>query len=228
MKLAALVLLLSSGAMACQPAEPVRVQLFGDSTMAGKDGATKKIAARPPAVLLQGYFDRRFGAGAVNVTSRAVSATTAVRLIAGQDGLNKPWPQSVDADLVVVNHGINDLRHHGDAAAYRAALSTIAAGPVPVVFQTPSPIRIGPDLGGYAAIMRDVAAQHRAPVADVHAYVAALPGWKSYIPDWGHPSQALYERLAAEVVGPALSPVVAKLLHPRCASKKPTMSVASY
>ena len=99
-------------------AKPVRIQLFGDSTQWGYDGKTDRAVPQPPAAVLQSAMDARFGAGAVIVTERAVPGTSAAQLLAGTDGRNRPWPQEVDADIVVVNHALNDCDQHVPLATY--------------------------------------------------------------------------------------------------------------
>jgi lysophospholipase L1-like esterase len=180
-----------------------RIQLFGDSTQEGFDGATKRLAEWTPGRVLQARLDQEFGAGVAFVSSRAMQGTTAVELVAGEDKRNPPWPQSVDANVVVVNHGINDMTHHGDLAAYRAALRTLAKAPAKVIFETPNVVKWH-DLGPFAQAMREVAAEAGVPLADVYAYTSALPDWRTRIPDWAHPSSLLYVEIVQNVLAPAV------------------------
>lgn len=191
----------------CEPKSTVRVQLFGDSTQEGYVGATGVVADRSPAKLLQSAMDARFGVGTVVVDARAVQGTTAVELVAGRDGLNLPWPGSLAAEIVVINHGINDMTHHGDSAAYRAALDTIAGSGARVVFETPNVVKHY-DVAPWAQAMRSVAAHHGAAVADVHDYTSSLTDWQSLIPDWAHPSEKLYAMISADVLVPAVTAAV--------------------
>jgi acyl-CoA thioesterase I len=189
----------------------VTVQLFGDSTMAGYDGAqVDTYAVHTPLVNVQAFFDARYP-GRVLVTSRAASGTTARHLLTGTDGVNSPWPQPVNADIVVVNFGINDRNQINDIAEYRANLKRLAIAPARVVFQTPNVVKSF-DIADYAQTMREVAAEVGAPLADVYAYTSALPDWRTLIPDNAHPSDELYQRIGRDVTGPALEPVVAELL----------------
>lgn len=184
----------------CLSANPLRVQLFGDSTQAGWDGATRDYAPIPPATALQAELDARLGAGRAIVTSRAASGTTATELVAGLDGLNPPWPASVAADIVVVNHGINDATHHGDMAAYQQALRAIAATDARVIFETPNVVRFF-DVGPWAEAMRGIAGETHTQVADTYAYTVDL---EPLLGDWAHPTQALYLRIAGNVLAPAV------------------------
>lgn len=192
-----------------QPATPcvqmaqVRVQLFGDSTMEGWDGATGAYAVRTPTSELQDALDARFGRGTTLVTSRAMSGTTARQLVAGTDGRNQPWPRSVDAEIVVVNHGINDATHGDDLATYKAALAAIVANPggARLIFETPNAVR-GADLAPFAQAMRDTGT----PIADTFTLPVELG-------DWAHPTQAGYIKIVRDSLAPAVIPVVEQVLR---------------
>jgi lysophospholipase L1-like esterase len=204
----------SAKASAACTAKPVRIQLFGDSTMAGYDGATGKIGTTTPQGALQALMDTRVGPGAVQIASRAVLGTTALQLVAGTDGLNLPWPQSVDADIVVISFGINDYLAGEPVAQYQATLRTLAIAPAQVVWETPLPIFPGPV---YASSL-SYAPEMRAAVpigADASAYVLSAPGWAAaHAADSVHPDAAGYFLLMRDVLEPALRPLVAKF---RCA-----------
>jgi lysophospholipase L1-like esterase len=182
----------------------VRVQLFGDSTQLGWDGVTRRMAKATPDVLLQRILDARLGPGVAVVANRSVSGTTAVQLAEGTDGLNLPWPQSVDADIVVVNHGINDMRVGNSLAAYRAALETLAKTDAVVIFETPNRTT-WPRVDAFVPVMREVAAAHGVPVADVYAYSQGFQ-----MLDWAHPTAEQYANIVADVLAPV---VVSQVCH---------------
>lgn len=195
-------------ATACTPTgTAVRIQLFGDSTQAG--AIAGGMAAKTPTMLLQADMDATFGAGAVLVEDRAASSTSAAQLLAGTDGKNAPWPQSVAADIVVINHGINDAGRGVLPATYRSQIDQIvAAAPARVVLETPNPTR-GQDMAPFAQAMREVAATRGATVADTYAYVSSLPeGGLEYLSDWAHPTQELYAHIVRNSLMPALTPLV--------------------
>lgn len=182
---------------------PIVIQLFGDSTMVGWS------AAQPqgnPAADLQAYLDRRFGAGRTRVEARAVSGTTATQLVAGTDGLNKPWPQSVAADVLVVNHGINDMQAR-DLVGYRAALQSLARGPAVVIFETQNATWQW-DGSAYAQAMRDVAAANGLKIADTFAFTQDK---RQLLSDWAHPTAQLYAMISAATVQPAVGAAVAAM-----------------
>jgi hypothetical protein len=193
-------------ATACAPTGVVtRIQLFGDSTAGGYTHFSR--VDETPARLLQADMDALFGTGAVVVEDRSAPSTTALRLLAGTDGVNAPWPGSVNADLVVINHAINDAGQES-VAAYHDVLAQLAvASPAPVVFETPNPIFEGA-LDDYVQAMRQVANMHGAALADTYTYVRNFPYWSSYYTDWAHPSQVMYAHIERYALLPALLPLV--------------------
>ncbi len=194
------------------PARPVRIQLFGDSTQWGYDNKTDRPVPQAPVAVLQSAMDARFGAGAVIVSERAVPGTTSGQLLAGTDGRNRPWPQEVDADIVVVNHALNDSNEHVPLATYERQLAALH----PTVFETPNAITVDWPAPPYVATMRKVAAQQHAPAADVDAWMRAQPDWKSLLSNDGlHPTQAGYREIVLKVLMPTLQPLVAKALQAR-------------
>lgn len=188
----------------CLPAKPVRIQLFGDSTQFGYDGKTGQQTAHPPAVVLQSLMDERFGVGAVIVTERAVPGSASAQLLAGTDGRNRPWPQEVDADIVVVNHALNDAYTKVPLQKYAEQLRQLH----PTVYETPNPVTIGWPSPKYARVMRQVAAEQHAPVADVETWMRAQPHWQRHLTDRLHPDDATYGEIVRQVLMPALEPLV--------------------
>jgi lysophospholipase L1-like esterase len=184
----------------------VRIQLFGDSTMAGYSGST--LAVHTPQVALQADMDAMFGAGAVSVESRAVGSTNSGQLVLGTDGLNAPWPGSVDADIVVINHGINDAAKGVSPLTYRTNLEALAIAPARVVFETPNPVEDF-SVAAYAHTMLAVASAQRLPLADTYEYVRALGG--NYRADWAHPRDDLYQYIVRYSLEPVLVPIVTSL-----------------
>lgn len=190
-------------------ARPVRIELFGDSTQYGWDARTEGRVPHPPAQVLQAAMDARFGPGAVRVTERAVPGTTAGELLEGRDGLNRPWPADVDADIVVVNHALNDALARVPLARYEETLRDLH----PTVFETPNPVTVDWPWADYAAAMRRVAAEQHAPVADVAAWMLARPRWRASLVDGVHPDDATYGAIVREVLAPALVPLVEAALR---------------
>lgn len=200
---------------ACTALPNVTIQLFGDSTQAGYEGGVtpSRIAAHNPTEELQRILDAQFGAGSTLVVNRGVGGTRSYQLRAGTDGLNLPWPQSVAAQIIVVNHGINNMQDQATIplSAYKADLEFFAANTngAQLVLETPNVVT-GWGLSGtalYAQAMRDVAAEHQLPVADTYDITDS-----SMLGDWAHPTDAGYVTIVAESLAPAVTPLVAKLL----------------
>lgn len=189
--------------------KPVRIQLFGDSTQWGLDGATKARATVYPELALQQAMDQAYGYGKVIVSTRAVEATTSTDLVNGTDRLNKPWPGSVDADIVVMNHGTNDDLKSTGIELYKANLRILARAPAVVVFETHIP-----DFhrdNGYADAMRQVATELRMPLIDTNAYAKSIANWDQYTPDYVHPNSDGYSLIARNVKMPVLTSIVNNL-----------------
>lgn len=207
----------SPPAPTCTPVALVKIQLFGDSTMwgylAGGGGIRSNIY---PEMVLQRLMDNEFGAGKVKITTHAVSGTMASQLVAGTDGYNAAWPKAVDAHIVVLNYGINELRHNVPTDTYRANLGILASAPAPakVVFQTPFPVYgNGTPSQAYASAMRAVAKERKVTLIDAMAYALSLPSWPTqYATDGFHATAAGYEIMATNVQYPVLSKLVKPLL----------------
>jgi len=187
----------------CRLPRVITVQLFGDSTQAGWDGSKHRIGGRTPEKLLQRQLDLAFGKGRVVVEGRGVSGTTLLQLVEGADGKNARWPQPAVADVVVINHGINDARD-SDLTQYRAALSQLANPPGRLVFETPNVVTKNYDVRPYAQAMRDEAQRRGVPVADVHAYTKRMLTWPLLIPDHYHPTERMYELIVSNSLAPAV------------------------
>lgn len=198
------------GLATCSGEEPPRIckstvtiQMYGDSTQVDAYASG----------YLQRELDVRYGAGRVTLLLQAVAGTNSTQLIAGTDGLNTPWPSNVSADIAIVNHGINDEAWGVPMAIYAANLDAFAHGPSRMVIETPNPITTH-DLAERAEVGRQAAAKAGIPVADVFAYVMALPDWPAMLADGVHPTAELQLALARSVTSPVLEPVIDTLLCP--------------
>lgn len=195
----------------CADPKTVYVQLFGDSTIVGmyNSGA------------LQAQMHARYGAGIV-INGRGVGGTDSTQLRGGSDGRNDPWPGSVDADIVVVEGGLNEVKPWRatpiGAAEFRGNFETFATAPAQVVFLTPNSQLTWAKDSGLPQVIRDVAREHGIPVADADAYVRTVPGWGAMVPDGVHPSDALYALIARDVLMPTLQPLIDPL---RCRATAP-------
>lgn len=188
----------SSQAPAAQPqiqAMPCRsVQLFGDST---------QLLAAP-------YWEARWPG---LVTSNAVGMTKATQLLAGTDGVNKPWPQSVTADIVVIKHGTNDATPaYGETPieSYKQTLRTLyRSTSARVVFETPDPTLAPdrPDVPLYQAAMREVARELGATLIDTDACWRARPGWEAFLYDGTHATPEGRQYTVEQCVAPVMAAI---------------------
>lgn len=188
----------------CTPVAVVKIQRFGDST--GVD-----IERYSQIGGLQKAMDDRFGPGAVVLENRSTAGMWSTKTIEGADGLNLPWPGSTNADIVIVNHGIQDAGHSIPIETYKANLRTIGRTGL-TLFQTPSPLTVSVSTAPYAAAMIEVANELKAPVADVQSYVLGLPSWQTLLMSDGvHPLPALYDMETTNVIAPKVAEMVSAL-----------------
>jgi lysophospholipase L1-like esterase len=170
-----------------------RIQLFGDSTMAGA------------AIFWQELFGER-------IESRAKGGGTTTKLLTGTDGRNEPWPRPVAAPYYVVNFGLNDAgkpsRGGISVDQYKANLRVLATAPNSrAIFQTPNPATsVGrEDVGIYANAMRQVAREYNLPVIDVYACFQRQPDWRDRLPDGTHPDEQGYRYIVDVCVEPVIT-----------------------
>ena len=134
------------------------------------------------------------------VHNEGVSGTSACELRNGTDGKHAEWGEQMaasTANVVIVNHAINDLRKRESLDRYRSCLREIAVLAKQrgkrVIFETPNPITAESGLGSYVQAMKDVAAQNNVQVIDQYQYLLGRYSDPSEItPDGLHPSDAVY------------------------------------
>ncbi len=168
---------------------PRTVQMFGDSV---QDLEFPTVSA----------------ALGTRASDRAVHGSNSNNLVDGTDGLNKPWPESVAAQVAVINHGSNDAaadRIVTPLEQYRANLRRLAVAPALVIFETPMPaLKNRPDLDSYVQAMRDVATETGTPLIDVNACVKAMPNWEGMLYDGVHPTPEAAAAIVSRCVLPSL------------------------
>lgn len=202
----------------------VTIQLFGDSTQLGSPPRWEAKGDLPEP-LLQAALDAEFGAGTTMVIARGVGATTSQELRDGTDTLNKPWPQSVAADFVLINHGINDMRGVEGVtpavgeAQFEANLRFFAQTPG-VILETPiRPWNAEPK--DYAVITRRVAAELGLPLIEIRKTVQEYPDWCAvFSPDCVHLNDAGKQFVIRQAIMPVLRPLVASRLCPEPGARK--------
>jgi hypothetical protein len=195
-----------------------KIQLFGDSILCGRDpdlidpicGCTPAdlsgAVPQPPSRLLEVFLPQY----QLKVESRCSGLSTSVQLFEGFDSVNKVWPTSVDADIVVINHGLNDARFEVDLEEYRQILIDLRdALPknIEIVWMTPTPTR-GLNTNSYANVMKQVAALYK----DILADTRNIKNWLSKLPDGTHPRQPGYSELVEVCLAPAINNAIIRFV----------------
>lgn len=180
------------------------VELFGDSIMCGKDpdlptprcgvcSNADPITGRvpqPPGKLINFFLPQY----KIMVTTRSSGNSTSGQLLHGTDGVNGPWPDGIEANIVIINHGLNDAKNGIPVEEYKQNLISLREGLRPdqvMIWQTPT-INYYWDTTPYAEAMREVAFAYDDIVADTHKI---KPNWLGEVPDGIHPRQLGYVEL---------------------------------
>lgn len=178
----------------CAP-RVVSIAIGGDSTSTGYTGSHDSPTDKAPVQLLQEAMDAQFGVGSTVVTGYGVGGTTALQV------------PRMSADVVLIVDGINDMRQmDGPETPAQFAAALLATGATLVVTQNPIADRSWPEASFVAA-----ARAAGLPVADVNAWMLALPDWQTLLGDGIHPTNAGYAAIYANVVAPAVAQQVAPL-----------------
>jgi lysophospholipase L1-like esterase len=193
--------------------EVTTIEYHGDSTVWGyRSGSGARVATPAPSAFAAALpSPSRYV-----VRNKGVNSADACELL---NGGNSRYAQSwdtymaaSDADIVIINHAINDQWRMG-TDQYRSCLNSLAdiakKHGKKVVFETPNPTRDSypGGLDAYANTMKSVASAHGAPVIDQYAYLmnrlnGNYQNVTSIAPDGLHPDEATYilkGQYAAEV-----------------------------
>lgn len=197
------------------------IELFGDSIMCGKDpdlasprcgvcSNADPISGRvpqPPGRLINFFLPQY----KILVTTRSSGNSTSGQLLNGTDGVNGPWPDNIEANIVVINHGLNDAKNGIPVEEYKKNLISLREGIRPeqiMIWQTPT-INYYWDTAPYAQAMREVAYAYDDLIADTHAI---KPNWLGEIPDGVHPRQLGYVELIDLCLSHRINFAILKLL----------------
>lgn len=176
----------------------------------------------PPDILLYQELENDV---AVAITTRSVGGSTARDLLKGTDGANEKWPDSIEADIVIINHGLNDAKRNISVAEYKENLSSLRSS-LPrnkiIVWVLPTQPNMDlvnanslPDprvnwnrtnrLQLYINAMREVAITNGDYIADT----TNIPDWKNYfLIDPVYPIQEGYRALIKHAIAPAIKKVI--------------------
>lgn len=115
-----------------------------------KDKVTGRVEM-PPDFLLYNYLEKKFK---VAITTRSAESSASIDLLQGSDGVNGVWPDNVQADLVLINHGLVDALNGVDIDTYKENLRELRRRlnrHCLIVWQTPgkivTPTKYDPDTG---------------------------------------------------------------------------------
>lgn len=206
-----------------KPPKIVLIDVYGDDAMMGITSSTYflTIAQQTEPVVAQTLLRAQFGDG-ITIVNRASggTASTLVNMMAGVDGGGPPFAERVKAskaDIVLMNHAINDNRDQSLAPYTDAMIAWIKAvrdaGKIPVL-EEPNPVCDGnhPYLQNYVATMASIAEDYKVPLVKQYDYIQGLPNWQSHFSGCLYPDAfilAIKGQRQAEVLGL----IVAKLLQ---------------
>lgn len=188
------------------------------------DRVTNRVPDTPDYLLYEALDDDIRAA----VIIRSVGNSTSGNLLYGEDGANQLWPDEIDADIVVINHGMRDAERNISLGEYRNNLiqlrKRLPAQKI-VIWLTPTPIYTGltnivalpdprlewarkVDINNYVIAMRQVARLYGDYLADA----TNIPNWFSYLTEDGiHPNQEGYRVLVDTVLAPRVREAVRDL-----------------
>lgn len=197
----------------------IYVELFGDSIMCGRNPDEAPPAGgvcnnnvitgrvtQPPGELISLFLPQY----RILVTTRSSGNSTSGELLLGTDGVNGPWPDNIEANIVVINHGINDAQQAVPVNQYKNNLIALRQGlrsDQILVWQTPTKNSFV-DVGPYAQAMKEVALQFQ----DIIANAYTLENWINYLPNGLHPRQLGYVQLVDRITAPAIGRAITKYL----------------
>ena len=213
----------------------VTIDIFGDSTIRGANGASNVLATAEETMVqrLQSTLRGYYGNNAITVNNRGVDGSYTVTALAGTDLSNQTFAARLDAStaqIVHINWCINDCQAVSPTAlaTYRSNLE-VAVGMVRrrgkiALLQTPNvltPHKQAPNnLGSqdkterikhYVSVMRHVAADLGVPLVDNFHWTTRLMETGTYtadqlVGDGIHPTPLLYQFMGQNLAIPYISP----------------------
>lgn len=175
------------------------IEYYGDSTIWGWATGSDSVQVAKPAP--QAFAEALPSSPTrYTVHNEGVSGTSACQLRNGTDGKHENWAdqmQASQANVVIINHAINDLRQNESLATYRTCLRDLVVlakqNGKRVIFETPNPITAQSGLDSYVQTMKSVAAENNVQVIDQYQYLLSRYSDLSQVtPDGLHPTDAVY------------------------------------
>lgn len=209
----------------------IYIELFGDSILCGRDpdlpapecgvcanaDPISSRVAQPPGRLIEFFLPQY----KLVVITRSSGNSTSGQLLSGTDGVNGPWPDDIDANIVVINHGTNDAKLNVPIAVYKQNLIDLRNGLRPdqiVVWMTPTTNNAW-DTTPYADAMKDVADVYEDIVADANKSIK--PNWLGELPDGLHPRQLGYAELIDLCLAPKINAAILRHLDNKTGANQP-------
>lgn len=165
--------------------------------------------------ILQAQFGNR-----VTVSNQGARGSTLATLIAGSDGMHLPIEQQMaqsTADIVIVNHGVNDSTTGGETTSQFWSLLTqfVAVaqkhGKI-VALEEAGPVCSNDyNVAPYAATTDDVSKQSGMALIEQYQTLLAVPNYCTHLAKQYYPDPSIYS-IKAQQEAAVLAPIVQKLL----------------
>jgi lysophospholipase L1-like esterase len=109
-------------------------------------------------------------------------------------------------DLIVLNHGMNDMQHRLPLAGYTNRVNALAHDfGSRMLLQTQNPnIAEAWKIAAQPAFVDAMKKAGGRNTIDVYRFFKKLPDWQSHLPDGIHPDAAAQEAIARDVMAPAI------------------------
>ena len=205
---------------ACLPIRSSDDELSGTNALSRLNMEVNRVD-EPPSTLIYQSLEQDVN---MSITTRSVGGSTSSDILFG-DGANERWPDDIDADIVIINHGLYDAKKGTDIANYKDNLNTLRKTlprSTQIVWVLPTATnnkltnennvpdpRVdwnkGNELQRYINAMREVAVSNGDYIADT----SKIENWLSYLKkDPIFPSQDGYRALVEEVLAPVIKNVI--------------------
>jgi hypothetical protein len=215
----------SASAPAAPQSKTVLIEVNGDDAMLGvtsNNNGFVTISQQSEPADTQALLRAQFGDG-ITIVNHAEGgrASTLVNMMNGVDGGGPPFAQRMltsKADIVLVNHAINDdlsqsLAPYADALV--AWVQAVRAAGKIAVLEEPNPVCDAnhPHLENYVSTMDGIATQYNVPIVKQFDYIQTLPNWQTHLSACLYPDEWLLH-IKAQQEANVLAPIVQQLITP--------------
>lgn len=201
----------------------VKFDLYGDSTFWGAWTDNLNLQSpQEPGLSFKRALGIIYANTTADVRNKAISGTALYRMLAGTDGGVGTFAERIaasDADVVFINHAMNDMQDNTSLAEYEKnvvkAIEIVRNAGKLLIWATPNAVTWGsfdrPQLDKpvriewFADVVRKVCAQYDIPVVDNNYFTKRtlefMPA-SAVVPDGVHPSDLLYEQIGFNLALP--------------------------